>query len=382
MLMVLVGEVHGVTSGGDMTTSLWEVRAQIYMFVAYVLACNLVKTRRQVDVLTWILLLGGGIKGVQGTWRWLITLHGDLHKVQEIFPHEQSFFFNAVLSLTAILFLYGGSRRMKRVALLVLPCVIVASLANQRRAAIVAFAVSLAVLLIVTAVVHPIRRRALVMIVVALAVAWPPYYAAFKNRPGLAGEIAHAVASASSPDPRDASSNLYRVNEDKDIMATMRTSPVIGYGFGKPMQTPYPLADISGSYIFWNILPHDSILWVWMRLGTVGYTLLWFMIGTAIVQAARLALQIKDPYLKGLAVWIMLLVVQQVVFGYLDLQWTNYRNLITLGILFALPSRLAAFASATDRVDVAAGSPAVPSRRMPRKPYIPHTLSVIDGRLR
>jgi O-antigen ligase len=165
-------------------------------------------------------------------------------------------------------------------------------------------------------------------------------------------------------------------------MATMRTSPVIGYGFGKPMQTPYPLADISGSYIFWNIMPHNSILWVWMRLGTVGYLLLWFMIGTAIVQAARLALQIKDSYLKGLAVWIMLLVMQQVVFGYLDLQWTNYRNLITLGILFALPSRLAAFASATDRVDVAAGSPAVPSRRRPRKPYIPHTLSVIDGRLR
>lgn len=335
MLMVLVGEAHGLTSGGDFRVSLWEVRAQVYMFVAYILACNLVKTRRQVETLIWILLLGGGIKGLQGTWRYLVTLHGNIQGIEAIFPHEQSFFYNAFLVFTPILFLYGGSRRLKRAALLLLPFVIVASLANQRRAAVVALGVAMVGLLLITSVAHPPHRRTVVKILLVLAIILPPYYLYYSNKSGLLAEPARAVASAFTPDTRDTLSNQYRVNEDKDIMATMRTSPIIGYGYGKPMLTPYPLADISGAYVFWNIMPHDSILWIWMRLGTIGYLFFWIMIGTAIVQATQLVRRLQDIYLKGLAVLIILLAIQQIIFGYLDLQMVIYRNLITLGVLFA-----------------------------------------------
>jgi hypothetical protein len=381
MLMVLVGEVHGVTSGGDMTTSLWEVRSQVYMFVAYVLACNLVKTRRQVDVLTWILLLGGGIKGVQGTWRWLITLHGNLHNVQEIFPHEQSFFFNGFLILVPILFLYGGARRLKRIALGLLPFVFLATLANQRRAAIIALLVSGLGLLLVTIVTHPPRRRLAVKILLVLALVLPPYVIIFGHGNGTLAEPARAIMSGIHPDARDAGSNLYRNNEDKDIMYTMKQAPLIGYGFGKPMFKVYPLDDISNIYVWWLILPHDSILWVWMRLGTIGYVLLWLLIGTAIVQAAQLVRRFEDPTLKGLAVWLILMVMQEVVFGYLDLQWTNYRNLITIGVLFAVIGRLATFARSAETAPGRAH--AVPGwrRGTPVTASFGHSLAVVNGHL-
>lgn len=343
LLMVLIGEAHGLASGGDFRVSLWEIRSQVYMVVAYVLASNLIKTRRHVNVLLWLLLIGSGLKGIQGTWRYLITLHGHLQGIEALFPHEQSYFYNAFLTLTAILFLFGGTQRMKRVALIFLPFVMVGSLANQRRAAVLALAVSMLGLLVMTLAVHPQRRRLVISIFVALAVVLPPYYAIYANKSGLIAEPAHAIASAFTPDQRDANSNLYRINEDKDIMATMKTSPIIGYGYGKPMQTPYPLADISGIYIWWNIMPHDSILWVWMRLGTIGFILLWLMIGMALIQAAHLAQRFKDPQLKGLALLIILLIVQEIIFGYLDLQWTCYRNLIMIGVLFALIAKLASF---------------------------------------
>jgi O-Antigen ligase len=377
----LVGEVHGVTSGGDMTTSLWEVRAQVYMFVAYVLACNLVKTRRQVDVLVWILVLGSGLKGVQGLWRWLITLHGDLHTVQEIFPHEQSFFFNGFLILTPILFLYGGSRRLKRTALGLLPFVILASLANQRRAAIIALLVAMLGLAFVTLVAHPPRRRVAVKILLVLAVILPPYVIIFGHSNSLVASPARAIMSGFHPDARDAGSNWYRNNEDKDIMYTMKTSPLIGYGFGKPMIKAYPLADISNIYVWWLILPHDSILWVWMRLGTIGYVLLWLLIGTALVQTAQLVRRFGDPTLKGLALWLILLVMQEIVFGYLDLQWTNYRNLITVGVLFALVGRLATFARTEENAPERAH--AVPGLRRGTTvtPSLSHSLAVVNGRL-
>lgn len=381
IILVVIAEVNGLASGGDFRLSLWEVRGQFYMFVTYILICNLITTRTQLNTLLWILLVGTGLKAIQGIYRYQVSLHGNIHSVESLFPHEQSFFFNAFLLLTAILFLYGGSRRMKRVALVLLPFVAVAALANQRRAAVLALGITLLSLLVITFVVYPARRRVVAAIILLLVVAWIPYYSAFKNSSGLLGEVAHAVASSTTPDPRDASSNLYRINEDKDILATMRTSPIIGYGFGKTMQTPYPLANISNFYIFWNLLPHNSILWVWMRLGTIGYLLLWLMIGTAIVQAARLAREIDDPYLKGLAVFVILLVMQQIIFGYLDLQWTNYRNLIIMGLALALPSRLAAFASASKRVHKHDDKIAGVRARTTRLAYIPPTLAVVNGRL-
>jgi hypothetical protein len=341
--MVLFAELHGLSSGGDFRLSLWEIRSQAYMLIAYILACNLIDKRRAIDALLWSLMVGAGIKGIQGTWRLYISLQGNVHSVESLFPHEQSYFFNAFLCYLPISLLYGGPPRLKKVMLALLPFVIISSLANQRRAAILALCVAYFVILAVTAVAQPARRRVVVRIAFVLALILPPYYVYYSTKSGLLSEPARAIASAFSPDPRDASSNLYRVNEDKDILATMRTSPIYGYGFGKPMFTPYSLADISTVYIFWNIMPHDSILWVWMRLGTVGYLFFWLLIGAAVLQATSFAVRLRDPWLQGVALLILTLILQEVVVGYLDLQWTNYRNLITIGVVFALLGKLSQF---------------------------------------
>jgi len=380
MLAVLLGEAHGLTSGGNFTLSLWEVRSQVYMFVAYLLACNLVTTRRGIDVLLWIVVAGAGIKGIQGVFRYYVELRGSGHSAESLFPHEQAFFYNALITLTPILFLYGGSRRLKRTALFLLPFVVVASLANQRRAAILAIGVALVGLLVVTAVAHPARHREAAALLCLLAVIWIPYYNAEKTKGGLLAEPARAIYSNSHPDPRDASSNLYRDNENADLMYTMKTSPIIGYGFGKEFYTPQPLADIGGFYVFWKLLPHNSILWIWMRMGTIGYLLFWIVIGTATIQAMRLAVRLQDPYLKGVAVFIGLMIIQEVLLGYLDLQWTSYRNLITLGVLFALLSRLARFAPAEGTTTSHNGR-AVRGSVRGVTGLIPPDLAVVDGRL-
>lgn len=359
MLMVLVGEAYGLESGGNFTLSLWEVRSQIYMLMAYLLACNLVRTWTEVSTIINIFMVGTGLKGLQGVFRYYVSLHGNLHSVESILPHEQSFFFNLFIIMAAILFLYDGPRRLKRIALVLLPFVVIAALANQRRAAVLALLVGALFLLLGTAAAYPRRRKIVAIVLLILAAVLPIYYEAYKNSQGLIGEPAHAISSAFTPDQRDASSNLYRVNEDKDLMATMQTSPIIGFGYGKEFLTPFPLADISGSYVFYKLMPHDSILWVWMRLGTVGYLLFWFLIGSAIIQAARLARLLRDPYLKGIAMFCTITIVQEVIFGYLDLQWTNYRNLIIIGVLFAVIGRLHAVVSVGAQVPKRRGFPGI-----------------------
>ena len=103
-----------------------------------------------------------------------------------------------------------------------------------------------------------------------------------------------------------------------------------------------------------------------MRMGSIGFFLFWLMIGSALMQVIGLSQRLRDPYLKGVAVFILILIIQELIFGYLDLQWTNYRNLIALGILFALLGKLNTWDSrtdgATDRPGTKAHGSVVPAK--------------------
>jgi O-antigen ligase len=373
MGMVLAGEIHGLMTGGDFRTSLWEVRGQAYMFVAYVLTCNLIHTRRQIWTIIWVLMLGSGLRGVEGMLRY-IAQRGS--HAQELYPHEQSFFFNGFLTLFVVLLLFKAPPRMRPIALALLPFVAIANLANGRRAAVFAFFVAVFALFVITWVVRPARRRTIALVLLGLAAVFPPYYLAFRHSTSTYALPARAVSTIFNPSTRDAASDQYRATEDADIIFTMKTSPIVGYGFGKPMLLPYPLPNISAIYVFWNIMPHNSIYWIWMRLGTVGYLLLWLLFGVAIVQSTDLARRLRDPRLQGLAVLIALLVVEQVIYAYLDLEWSNWRNLISTGVLFALISRLAKFTDAADET-----SDEVQQPTMRSKPG-PVALGVVHGRVK
>jgi hypothetical protein len=341
MVMVLVAEGRGLSSGGSLHDSLWELRSQVYMLIAYVLVCNLVKTRAHLTKLLWILLIVAGIRGIEGTFQYLFVLRAQDISTHQLYPHEQSYFFNGFLVLTILLFLYGGSHRMKRVALYLLPFVLVANIANNRRASIAALVISLIVLGLITWMTQPRSRKTIKWIVIVLALVYPPYYLHYQSRTGFLALPARAISSSFHPTANDAQSNQYRVSEDLDIMTTVKsssTTAVIGYGFGKPMMSPYWLPNIG--YVFQYIMPHNSILWVWMRLGTIGYLVFWFLIGSAVIQATQMVRRVRGRALQGIALFILLMLLQQVIISYVDLQWSNYRSMIFTGVLFALISRI------------------------------------------
>jgi O-antigen ligase len=362
-LALAIGLAHGLTSGGDFKTALWEIRPQIYMIVAYILTCNFIKRQSQIYALLWILMIGTGLKTLDGTLRYLYMKSTRPFGLMLMFSHEQAFFLNAFIVLTVLAFLFGWPRRFKAVALLFLPFVVFCDFALERRAGTLALAVGLAAVLIITFIIYPRRRRGVGLVILLLIVTLPPYYETFKNSYQTIAQPARAFQSQFQPTARDLSSNTYRINEDKDILATMRTSPIIGYGFGKPMGLPYPLANISSIYPFWNILPHNSILWIWMRMGTFGYTIFWFLVGLAIRQAMELAQKLKDDRLRVVAIFVGVMVAQQVILGYLDLQWSNYRNMIAIGVLFGVLSALTTISRADEcAVDGSGGVVAIRRR--------------------
>jgi hypothetical protein len=170
------------------------------------------------------------------------------------------------------------------------------------------------------------------------------YVALFANSTGGIASPARAVISIISPssaDTRDVSSNLYRTIEDFDLKFTARLDPILGYGFGKQFQQPKILPNISVLDPYYLYIPHNTIYWIWMRLGTIGYLAFWFLLGSIIVRGCQIARQLQDRYLQLVAIYIVAVTFMEVVVAYADYQLFFYRNVIYLvllvGILLKLP---------------------------------------------
>ncbi|MFI5303067.1 MAG: O-antigen ligase family protein, partial [Polyangiales bacterium] len=272
-----------------------------------------------------------------------ITLGGMTLPDQGVGSHEEAFFFDCFLTLLLVCWMCDVHPKMRRVMWVLLPFVLMGDLACNRRAATAAFIVVIPMLLLAAHRALPSRRRLVVAIALAMVAGVSIYYPIFKDRYGMFAQPARAIRSQFDPDPRDKSSNDYRVAEEGDLYATIKADPLAGYGYGKRMLHAVPIADISRAYPWWDIMTHNQILWVWMRVGTVGFLAFWMMISAIVVGASRLLrAEGASAEHKAAAMFGLLVISALLVFGLLDLQLSNFRDMLFAGfwagIVAALPS--------------------------------------------
>ena len=341
MGFVALAWVNGMVTGGDFKISLQEIRSQFYFGLAYLMAFNMIRDRKQLMTALWLSALCIGLKGVLLTFRRYVTLHGLPLPDQGVGAHEEAFFFDAFIALLLSLSVCGAFPKLKWTMLTLLPFVVLGSLACNRRAGTAAFVIIVPVLALAAYQALPKRRRLIGLLSAASVIAFAGYYAAFQNSDSILAQPARAIKSQFTPDPRDASSNAYRDAENADLMATIRSAP-LGYGYGKKMLHAVPIADISSDYEWWDIMTHNQVLWVWMRVGTLGFLAFWMMVSAILICAARTIRSARaDTDMKSVAMAGMLIVGALMIFGLLDLQFSNFRDMLFTGlwsgILAALP---------------------------------------------
>ncbi len=343
LVCVAIGVAHGLTSGGDPKVIVLEVRPFWYLFLCYTLAYNLISHRRHALALLWITVLGTFIKALQGTYIVFGKLGGHISGQNEIMAHEQSFFFVLVLLIILLCILLGRMRLLMWIALISTPFLLIALVANNRRADYVAFLIGAVGVWLFAVIVRPKQRALLIVAAVIVGVLFSGYVLAFQNSTGGFGSIATAVVSVVHPranDLRDASSNAYRYIENFDLLFTEKQSPIIGYGFGKPFLQPTPLPNIIGLDPYYLYIPHNTLLWVWMRLGPLGYMALWYLVGSFIIRAGVIARNLRDPQLRLLAIFGIGAMLMEIPLAYGDYQLFFYRNIFYLGLLMGALMRL------------------------------------------
>ena len=206
---IAMGILHGLASGGDFRIIVLEVRPWWYFFVSYILAFNTVSKISHVRTILWITIIGTALKGVQGVYIVYAYLGGQLDGHNEILAHEQSYFFVLILLLLVLMLIHHMQRAFFVAILLSLPCILIALVANNRRADYLALVAGIGVAWMLVIVLRPASRRVLVPALVLCLLFGSAYVLAFQNAGGALGAPANAIISVFHPsatDARDAAS--------------------------------------------------------------------------------------------------------------------------------------------------------------------------------
>lgn len=336
---VAFGVVHGMTSGGNFKIIVLEIRPFWYLFVSYLLAYNLVARKSHITTFFWIVIVAAGVKALQGVYIYVGVLHFNLSQNREIMAHEDSFFFAALIFIVILFALHYRHKAQLYTALAIMPMLLVAMIANQRRTDYIALLVACAVAWALLFMIRPEKRRQLLIVGIICAAIGTTYVLIFQHASGALGSPARSIVSIFHPDPNDASSNLYRQIEDYDLKFTVKQNP-LGLGFGKQFSQPQILPNILDLDPYYLYIPHNTVYWIWMRLGWIGYFALWYLIGSFIIIGCLTVRRLKDPYLQLVAIYIVGVTFMEVIVAYADYQFYFYRNVIYLGLLMGMMLKL------------------------------------------
>ena len=339
MVLAAVGLVHGLAAGGQVNVALNEIRPWLYLVLLYLLTSQLVQRATRLQPLLWAFTLGTGIKAVQGVSQWL-QIRGVIPRPEAILAHEEAFFFGIFILMVAGLWLFGERGNLRRVATVLLPFVVIADLANDRRNSWVILIAGLTVLAVAAWTRLPARRSVIsrsVLVVLAVSLL---YFPVFWNSTGTLGQPARAVHSVLAPSARDLSSNLYRAQEDANLAANIKASPLVGRGFGVPIAYTVSIVDLTSISSMLKYVPHDGALYIWMRLGIIGAIAFWSLVGAAFITAARLVRR-SDARVAMFGCLALCALVAYLIQGTVDLGFYWYRIAIFMGCMLGAVEGLA-----------------------------------------
>lgn len=333
---VIFGFARGIVlGGGDVRIAVLEGRALFYLGLVFAIASNVCTEARHLRYAMWWLLAGVLVQSLLSVGYLNGLDPAQREEVESLNEHGSALGHNLLILGVVSLLMFrarAGKERLLLLAALV-PTVFVYMVA-QRRAGVAALAIAVLLLLVLLFW----RRRALFWFVAPLTGAITVgYLGVFWNSTSSLGFPAQAIKSVIAPgsaSAADQSSDLYRLIEAFDLHFTIRTDPLKGLGFGRPFYRPVPLPDIT-DFELSIYLPHNSILWFWIKTGFAGFATMFYVLGKMVMLGANRARRLADGIDVTVAQLGVLFVVMFTVYTYVDISWDS-RNMVFLGLAAAI----------------------------------------------
>lgn len=331
---VVLGFMWGIARGGDKRIAIFEGRALFYVLVMYVLITNLLSTRRQYVRLVLVAMVAVSVQSLFSLQFYRQLAPADRAALESLSEHSATIPMNALFILLLCAVMFKCSRWLKWTAFLLAVPTMYAYLLSQRRAAMIALFLGV---FVVIAVLYQRRRRAFWFVAPTTVVLGLGFVLGTWNAGGAVGLPAQAVKSVLFPDQlsdADTSSDLYRQLENFNLYFTIQNYRPFGVGFGHKFLRPAPMPDIS-FFEFWEYIPHNNVLWIWLKMGFLGFCSMLFMFGRAVQLGARSIALVRSVDHVAIVLVGLTYVVMFLVFAYVDIAW-DPRSTVFLGVAMAL----------------------------------------------
>ena len=294
--LVVVGLLRVLVAGGNTNVALWEVRPLLYLPLVYVLVTNVVTTPRQMIRLLMVAIAGVVANSLiaLNSYRTLSTVQREA--LESLNEHSASVHIGALFILTFALWLFRGPLSL-RVAFAALTALSLPTfLFSERRGAVVALGAGLILLSMVLFARQPphLLPRRPDLPDPHRRPTWERSGAWRTGRWRSPPRPSRASSRRARSARRTRASNLYRDIEAFNLQFTMRAEPLTGVGFGKPFYRPAPMPDIT-FFVFWEYVPHNSLLWVWLKTGIFGFIALLYLFGRTIQEGIRSVVASRSP---------------------------------------------------------------------------------------
>jgi hypothetical protein len=195
-------------------------------------------------------------------------------------------------------------------------------------------------------VLYKKNRTAFWIIVPPVVIIASIYVLLFWNQTGPLGAPAQALKSVIAPesaDPRNQASNAYRDLENINLHFTIQQRPLTGVGFGHKFFVIVPMADIS-FFQWWEYFPHNSIIWIWLKMGVLGFISMLFLVGSAIAYGGQVLRRLPRNELSAAALTAVLYLIMHFTFAYADISWDN-QSMLYVGAMMGLLNTISVVAA-------------------------------------
>lgn len=271
-LIVAFGFIYGTSNGGKTNLGYNEARGLLYGCAAFAIAARMgIDHPRPIRI---AILAGGLLLSVIVIARYIVFFRGGnaALSIEASFAHEDSALLGIAFMTSSALLVRTKSMSPRLWLILNNLIILAAIMASARRSG---FLVLFVGGLVMAWLLLPKRPHLVLTVMVPVVILGSAYMAAYWNKDyGAMAEPARAIRSQIDPSARDESSDQYRVVEKFDVEQTLWANRLFGVGFGRPFTQYLGLPNLTS---FWSLqfyTPHTNILWLWLKMGAFGITIL------------------------------------------------------------------------------------------------------------